>query len=147
MCWEPMEVALCLNIDCSSPWKVSISPLNLILSYSFRKRSQFVLPRCGNYYSFIYWTCFRNTHQKNVMSLLFKFCFQNIFSELKQIKLIIKAYQNPECSAVDLHGWWSLLMEPRHKKPQYSKQVMLLHVHNAIAFKSIRKKCQRLLCS
>lgn len=85
MCWEPMEVALCLNIECSSPWKASISLLNLILSYNFRKCSQFVLPRCGNYYSFIYWTCFRNIHQKNVMSQLFKFCFQNIFSELKQI--------------------------------------------------------------
>lgn len=32
-----------------------------------------------------YWTCFRSTHQKNVISLLFKFCFQNIFSEVKQI--------------------------------------------------------------
>lgn len=85
MCWELIEVALCLNTDCSSLRKVSAGLLNLIISYGFGKCSQFVLPRCGNYDSFIYWTCFRSTHQKNVMSLLFKFSFQNIFSELKQI--------------------------------------------------------------
>lgn len=85
MCWELIEVALWLNIDCSSLWEVSISLLNLIISYGLGKCSQFVLSRCGNYYSFIYWTCFRSTHQKTVTSLLFKFHFKNIFSELKQI--------------------------------------------------------------
>lgn len=85
MCWELIEVALCLNIDCSSPWEASISLLNLIISYGSGKCSQFVIPRCGNYFSVIYRTCFRSTHQKTVMFLPFKFRFQNSFSELKQI--------------------------------------------------------------
>lgn len=32
-----------------------------------------------------YWTCFRRIHLKTVMFLPFKFPFQNIFSELRQI--------------------------------------------------------------
>lgn len=85
MCLELTEVALWLNIDCSSAWAVSISLLNLIIPYGLGKWSQVVLTRCGSYYICTDWICFRSTHLKTVMSLLFKFPFQNTFSELKQI--------------------------------------------------------------
>lgn len=61
------------------------SLLNLVISYGLGKWSQVVPTRCGSYYIWIYWTCFRSTHLKIVMSLLFTFPFQNTFSALKQI--------------------------------------------------------------
>lgn len=156
MCWELVEIALWLNIGCSSLGKVSISLLNLIISYGFGKWSQVVLNRCESYCICIYWTCFRRICLKTVMSLLFKFPFQNIFSELRQTtKINHKGLA--ETSMFSGRFAWLMIFPDRQSiswwKPGKTDHAIqnklyccvfkMLLLSNLI----IRKKCQKLLCS
>lgn len=97
----------------------------------------------------------RSTHQKNGISLLFKFCFQNIFSELKQI-VEINHKNLAESRMFSNRFAWLMISPDRQSVSWWSPGITDHKIQNNLCCymftmlllsNLLEKKIQKLLCS